>query len=301
MEKIMPSQYSDQRRREILSEVKHSTVRAVAKKYGLHPNTLMLWNNELNVYAPKVERFTDAQRDIVLAHAARYGIGDAADTFDLDNGTIIGWNNQANKYKKQPTYTTADQINVLIFARDNSVADAERQFHIPKQTIERWNQEHKIYEFKQPVEYVAYTPAQQQELLQRARKIWDDLPERQRSANRAFKLLAAEVDVTVNQLGNWNKKYKIIPSRWTRPDEFSADEIAAVQLALDASRGRVIAASHKSGVSDYRIAKMLKAKLVSFDKNATNVAQSGIRVGPNKKRKIGEIMAALLQSKSHNG
>lgn len=283
--------YPIEKQREILRYVaRHNSIRAAMERFGVSRGTIENWNQELNIYKSPQRKFTDEQKLEILYYARDNGVFKAADKYEISNKTICDWNKKFQVYQEQKEYSPDERKNILMFARDNGVTATEREFNVPNFTLMRWNEEYKIYIPKQAPDYVHYCEPERIELLNRAKQIYDALPEQLRTANRAFGELAENYPVTVDQLSAWNKKYKIVPSRKYKKTPISQAEIDAAQSALTAARGRLRRAARESGLPLSLITKLKKDKKIAF-----TAATAKMRTNPPVGRRKAAAISGLIQ------
>lgn len=295
--KPKPTEYPPETRRAVLSYAATHGATAAAKKYGVSKNIITLWNRADGAYANKTRRFSVAEQKEILGYARDFGARAAARRFDVELTTVIRWNNKYKIYEPQKTYTHDEIMDVLTYARDFSLVSAARRFNIPEFTITRWNKKYKVYDMRAPRDYTPYTPAQQRQILLHALRVYKLTPPANRTARSAFLRIAPEYNLTIDQLYIWNRKFHIVPVRFSRNTELSASDIENIQATLNQSRGRIAPTARKTGHTAERVGKLVKSKRIAFNR-ATATVKTKMRPRPSKAALISSIVDALLHSKS---
>jgi len=289
--------YPMARRREILNYADTHSIKDAARHFGVSHGTITIWNREMRQYRRKQNAFTDEQKLEILYYARDFGIYRAVDRFDVNPTNIIRWNKRFKVYEPIKFYTTDEIIKILGYAKKNGLTATSQHFNIAKYTLTRWNKKYKVYTKRDDTGHAARSTRQQLEILRYAKQIYDDLPADVRSAHMVFSMIANKMDVSVDQISNWNKKFKIVPVRAIKKRPTTQQEIDEVQKALNTSRGRMAAASRKTGVSEFRISKLKKDKKVAFNMAADKM-KTRPPVGKKKTKTITAIISGLLKAKS---
>lgn len=288
--------YSMATRRLVLEYAAVHGQRAAAQKFGVSVSVITIWNKEMQVYGRKTKTFTDAQKIEILEFARDFGRAAAVDKYDVDPATISRWNRKYRIYDRLETYSRDQIIERLMFVRDNGLAAAAKKYNMAKFTFNRWNKEYKIYAMQGPGNYVPYNQAQQQEILRYALSIYNDLPSDIRSAYMAFTETAKVFSVTKDQLGVWNRKFRIVPTRPSGRRQLSDKEVAEIQRVLNKSRGSIAATARNTQYSELRIKKLITDKRISF-KKGRDMVHKDMPVGKKKAGVIGAILSGLLSRK----
>lgn len=288
-------EYPTEKRIEVLRYAAQKGPTAAAKKFNVSIGIIELWNREHKIYSPSIRKFTTENKIEILNYVKKYGLMEAADKYDVHASTIVSWNNKLHIYTLAEPYSEDKKIEILTYARDNGVTAAEQKYDLPQATMLRWN---KIYNIYTPREsnYRHCTEEQKIQILQHAKKLYDNLPADIRSANYAFILIAEEYHVTKDQLRKWNNKYKLVPLRARSKAPLSQEVIDQAQAALTSARGRITRASRQSGITTHQIKQMQKDKKISF-KKGTDKIKTNPPLGRKKARLIRELIAALQNSK----
>lgn len=96
----LPLRISDAEKRAILEYARDHGATAAARAFNIAASTIRLWNQELNVYAPRKHRkFTDEQKSEIIAVAEQFGIPHTAREFNLVGSQIQDWINNKNQRK----------------------------------------------------------------------------------------------------------------------------------------------------------------------------------------------------------
>lgn len=288
--------YPLSKRTEVLNYAAKHGVRAAARQFKVATHSIEIWNSELKIYGSFIRKFSKEQKIEILQYARDYGVIAAADKYDVSPTTIISWNGKLHVYQLKKPYTNGEKIKILTFARDNGMTAAEQKFDLPSTTILRWNKEFHIYTPQKTADYKQCMEEEKIQILNHAKMLYDKMPADSRSAHQAFILVAAEYNVTQDQVRKWNKKYPTVPLRAQRKTPVARELIEEAQSALTSARGHITRASRQSGISENMLNKMKKDKKIKFDKGQRKI-KTYPPVGPRKARIISGIIAALLKSK----
>ena len=284
--------YDDATRRMVVEYAAAHGVRAATKQFKVSTEIIRIWNRELQVYGRKTNSFTEPQKLEILEYARDFGVFAAADKYAVHFSTICRWNKKYHVYDPQISFSPEQIIEMLTFARDNGLIAAAQRYDVADYTLERWNKEYKIYTPRQ-TKFVAYTATQQQEILRHALAVYKKLPVKSRSAHQAFLATAKDFPVSIDQLGVWNRKFRIVPTRPSGRRPLSDEAVAEIQHVLNTSRGSVGATARRTGYSELTVNNLIKSKRISFDKGR-DIINKDMPVRQKKARIIGTILSGLL-------
>lgn len=154
--KKVAEQYSEEEKIQILNFAKDYGLGLAQKKYNVGRYIMARWNEVYNVYvAQKHVRYTEKQKIEILEHAAIFGRSNAVKTYNVTYALLGLWNTKYNictpgrkagkkTIKKPCKISTAQQIEILEFAKKHGRMMATVKYNISTARLRAWNKKHQI-------------------------------------------------------------------------------------------------------------------------------------------------------------
>lgn len=163
--------YSKEKILEILNYAKEHGVMNASKKYKVHNGTIKYWNDEYNIYTPRVRHsFSDAEKKKILTQVLTDGVVRTAYKHNLSPVILARWNNEFKIYATgKPVvhdgmrrFTDSEKREILQYAKDKGISRAARKYQVSQSLIQVWNAAYNYYESRT---YTKRTPEQKAEIL----------------------------------------------------------------------------------------------------------------------------------------
>ena len=163
--------YSEEKILEILNYAKEHGVMSASKRYKVHSGTIKYWNDEYNIYTPRVRREFSTQEKInILTHVLKDGVIKTAYKFDISPVILARWNADLKIYPTGTTvahdkpegYSEEKKLEILQYTKEHGISNAARHYKVSQSLIQVWNAAYKYYETRP---YTKRTPEEKAKIL----------------------------------------------------------------------------------------------------------------------------------------
>ena len=163
--------FSTAEKLEILNYAKEHGVMDASKKYKVHSGTIKYWNDEYNIYTPRVRReFSDEEKINILKQVLTDGVTKTAYKFNLSPIVLARWNAEFQVYPtgtaiahaKPEGYSEEQKLEILQYTKAHGISRAARRYNVSQSLIQIWNMAYQYYKTRP---YTKRTPEQKAKIL----------------------------------------------------------------------------------------------------------------------------------------